>query len=552
MTRAQRRQLGKPPLDLIEEAVHLLRTAPALTFASYFVGTLPFVLGLLYFWTDMSRSPFANRHLAEAALGLALLFAWMKTWQTIFARRLRAQLAGGPMPRWTLRHCRRVFITQTIVQPTALFALPIAAIALVPFGWVYGFYQNVTALDDGEGDRSRKVLRAARKQAMLWPLQNHGALFALAGFGLYVFLNCAIVCFSVPGLAQMLFGIESIFTQSPMAALNTTFFAAMFALTFLCVDPILKAVYVLRCFYGESLQSGDDLKAELRQFTPATPSLAATFVLLLALAAATPVRAADENSGSRVPGSATRISQPATAAPADLDHAIDKTIHERKYTWRMPRAQKAESDSGESVITKFFRYIGQMIRRFFDWLEELLRKLFRGNHSSSSGAPGDAWITFIYVLLFVVLGAVIIALVMLLLHLYRKRSNAPKAVATEAIQPAPDLADENVGADQLPEDGWTRLARELLERGEFRLAMRAFYLASLSHLAGRNLIHIERFKSNRDYSLELDRRAHSFPELRSSFGENVSVFERIWYGMHEVNRDLVDRFATNVERMKLG
>jgi len=53
---------------------------------------------------------------------------------------------------------------------------------------------------------------------------------------------------------------------------------------------------------------------------------------------------------------------------------------------------------------------------------------------------------------------------------------------SEAIFPVPDLADENIRADQLPEDGWTKLARELLERGEFRLAMRAFYLASLAHL----------------------------------------------------------------------
>jgi hypothetical protein len=45
------------------------------------------------------------------------------------------------------------------------------------------------------------------------------------------------------------------------------------------------------------------------------------------------------------------------------------------------------------------------------------------------------------------------------------------------------VADENVRADQLPEDGWTKLARELLERGEFRLAMRAFYLASLARIS---------------------------------------------------------------------
>jgi cbb3-type cytochrome oxidase subunit 3 len=150
-------------------------------------------------------------------------------------------------------------------------------------------------------------------------------------------------------------------------------------------------------------------------------------------------------------------------------------------------------------------------------------------------------------------GLVAVVACSLAIILYRIWSNRRKTVSTaasEAILPVPDVADENVGADQLPEDGWTKLARELLSRGELRLAMRAFYLASLSHLAARNLISIARFKSNRDYERELRRRGHSFPELLSIFGQNISVFEGIWYGMHEVSHDSVDRFALNVERIK--
>ena len=69
MKPAQRRKQGRPALDLIEEAVHLLRTAPAGALAAYYLGALPFVLGLLFFWADMSTSAFARRHVAEAALG---------------------------------------------------------------------------------------------------------------------------------------------------------------------------------------------------------------------------------------------------------------------------------------------------------------------------------------------------------------------------------------------------------------------------------------------------------------------------------------------------
>jgi len=95
-----------------------------------------------------------------------------------------------------------------------------------------------------------------------------------------------------------------------------------------------------------------------------------------------------------------------------------------------------------------------------------------------------------------------------------------------------------------------KLARELLERGELRLAVRAFYLATLAHLAERNLLTLAKFKSNRDYERELTRRGHALAELPGLFGQNVSVFERVWYGLHDVNQDTVADFARNVERMK--
>ena len=84
---------------------------------------------------------------------------------------------------------------------------------------------------------------------------------------------------------------------------------------------------------------------------------------------------------------------------------------------------------------------------------------------------------------------------------------------TEA--PPVDLADENTGADRLPEDGWIALALELIARGDFRLAMRAYYFASLAHLAARQLIGLGRYKSNRDYEMELRRRSHALPEVLS-------------------------------------
>ena len=546
-----RRQQGKAAFDLIEEAVHLLRTAPTATLAVYYLGAIPFVLGLLYFWTDMSRSPFAGQHLADSALGVAALFLWMKFWQVIFARRLRAQIAVESVPFWTVRRWGRVFLTQAFVQPTGLFILPLSFIPILPAAWTYAFYQNVIALDDGGPEGVTGLLKKSWKQATLWPRQNLLALAILAAFGFYVFLNWVVAGFMLPHLLKMLFGVESVFTRSPFSMLNTTFFAGMASLTYLCVDPILKTVYALRCFYGESLKSGEDLRAELNSIAIGSRSLVAAGVVALGLICASSVRAAE------APAVATPPIKPTVSSsvkPADLNRAISQTIHEDKYTWRMPRKKIAESATQKGILERFFDKVGATLRKWaravLNWLDEWLRKLFRPSRiRSGSGSSGYGWIESLQILLYGLVVVVLAALAILLYRVWRDRWRPP-LIASEPIQPMPDIEDENVGADQLPEDGWTRLARELLERGELRLALRAFYFASLSHLAARNLISIARFKSNRDYDHELRRRGHSFPDLLLTFGDNLISFERIWYGLHEVNRELVDRFAANVERIK--
>lgn len=551
MKAAQRHQQARPALDLIEEAIHLLRTAPGGVLACYFIGTLPFILGLLYFWADMSRNPYARQHVVEAALGVTLLFVWMKFWQAVFSRQLRAFAAGETPPPLTARRCFRIAIGQATLQPTGLFLLPLAAIPALPLAWVYAFYQNLTALGDSAAPTVRELFRRSAKQARLWPRQNHLVLIILSLFAGFVFLNCCVGCGMLPHLVKTLFGVETVFSRGGLAILNTTFFATMFALTWLCVDPIIKAVYVLRCFYGDSVQSGADLRAELRQFAPDATRISVCLLVFLMLTHTAPAHAAETPQ--------TPITTAKTISPDELNRAIDETIQHRKYTWRMPRERVAEAETAEKgILAGFFESVGKMIRDAIkgtlEWIGNILRKIFGGRSwaSSPSSGSGSGWAAMLEMLLYALVAAVLCAIGVILHRLWRNRRLKPDLVQSEEIQPVPDLLDESVSADQLPEDGWIKLARELLARGEFRLALRAYYLSSLAHLAERNLISLARFKSNHEYELELDRRAHSFATLRRLFGENVNAFDRVWYGTHEATGELVTQFATNVERIKTG
>jgi len=278
MSRRHRRRTGPEPLELLEEAVHLLRLSPWSILGVYYFGSLPFVLGLLYFWADMSRGSAAYEHCAPAAFAVSVLFLWMKTWQAIFARRLRSRITGRSEAALTFSGFFRTALNQTILQPSGLFLLPLSLVFVLPFGWIYAFYQNITAFG-AEGLASKHVFQRAVRQAQLWPKQNHFLLAALLLFGAIVFLDVAIGLATVPSLLKTLLGIETAFTRSPWGLLNTTFAATVGALTYLCLDPLVKAAYLLRCFYGESLHTGEDLRAELRQFVP--DARAAALVLLL-------------------------------------------------------------------------------------------------------------------------------------------------------------------------------------------------------------------------------------------------------------------------------
>src|ERR1041384_3316852 len=118
---------SKPALDLLEEAAHVLRDAPAAALAAYFAGSVPFVLFFLYYWADMSSAASAFSDLLDDSLLLTFLYIWMKTWQTVFVWLIRDRLERGSgkevarnlgTKRWL-----RIALVQAVIQPSALFLL---------------------------------------------------------------------------------------------------------------------------------------------------------------------------------------------------------------------------------------------------------------------------------------------------------------------------------------------------------------------------------------------------------------------------------------------
>jgi hypothetical protein len=602
MKRVQQLEEGHSGFDLMEEAFHLLRSARPATLVTYYIGTIPFVLGALYFWSDMSQSAFARERLGTASLGMAALYFWAKFWQSIFARRLLFQRGYGDRlrseptlaARMDVRagarlnpseesglgfmDLLRIACVQSLIQATGLFLWPIALILLLPFGWVNAFYQSATVLGLGAGvtdpsggsDGSLvSTVKKAAQQAQLWVLHNHVFLLVWKGFWLFVLMNWMAAAMALPYLAKTFFGLESPFTKSPFVMMNTTFFAVMVVLTYLSTDPIHKAVYVLRCFYGQSLRTARDLRAELAEFLPgqnvrmqnhlarvaaiALASLA--FVILPAGAGARPLADVepDAPNGHFTHAHQEQTQDNRTVSPSHLDRSISEVLQQREYSWRLPRAD-VEREAGlvEGFVASIGETIASWVKAVGRWLSKVLDRILKFLRPPVSlGGSGMGLALAIRALAFVALVLLVFFAAMFAFRLWRRHAGRPDdVVLATPTQAPPDLSDHNVAADQLPENEWIKLGRELLQRGELRLAMRAFYLASLAHLAQRNLITLARYKSNYDYHRELRRRAHALPVVTDLFDENIRMFDRSWYGLHPVDESALDRFASNVERIK--
>lgn len=584
--RRRRKNTAVGGLALVGQAIETLRAAPVAAFAAYYVGAIVFVLAFLFFWSDMSRSAFAAEHCAAASLAMAAAFVWLKVWQCAFAGIVWRYVTDEPSPAWTVRRVARMVCLQTALGATGLLVIPLAMLLAFPFGHTLAFYQNLSVAGDGT-DTMRETVARAWREARRWPRQNHvviwlaspwmlgtamfvcfscawllmalspvslpfqdllgfvlavslmGSLVLLfAPLGYVVAINVSVLLIVLPAVLRSLFGIATPFSVGGVYAVtNTTFLMTVFWICFLCLDPIVKTTYVLRCFYGESLRSGRDLLVELRRVVGRTVLVA---LLACGSLAAIPASGAESD--------APLLTPPAAEPTQRLDDSIREVVRERRYTWRMPRERRPAPDDFEGPgwlrrllerlfegLRRVIETIGRALEEFFDWLEKLLQ----GERIPSRGIS-LSWQEWIRVLLFTSLAAAASVLGIGLYRLWKRRKTF--RAQPVAVPAAVDLEDEATAADELPPNQWFSMAEDLRSQGDYRLALRAAFLGELAELARLGRLTIVKHKSNRDYIRELQRRAHDIPDVCSAFGSAVRLIEETWYGTHTADEAMFARF----------
>lgn len=535
-------------LPLLEEAAAALQALPPRAWACHLAGTAPFVYALVSFWSDLCNRPVAQAQPLAWALPVAAAHLWMRVWQSRFCAYLADQRRGDPPQGWSIAEWARCAVNQLRFGAPAFVALLPAFFALIPYGWAYAFYQNLAITSHRPGG-GRLAWEAARQT----PYQNHALIAWLTLCWLAAFCNVFSVVLVAPGFIKLFMPVEWAFTRYPLWFLNSTALCVVAAITYLLTDPLVKSVYVLRAFYGLSQRTGADIQTDWRRLARPAAKARILAVMALALSWAAPAVASPAREGlaSQVPHASPAAPFESTLGPSPanrLDAAIEQALHDPRYDWRIPADLSDAGDSWLSrqvkrmfeAIERFIRLVGRFLRTIFDWLSEHLH-LRKTDPGASPEISSGALSTTLALLL---LGSTV--LLASLLWRSRKRAAVAEATPLAAIH-APDVSDESVTADILPDEEWLRLAEQFRAAREYRKSARAYYLALLACLDRRGLITLQRAKTNADYLRELRRRTvgHLFDE--SPFRQASRLFEAGWYGDHPVTSETLESLRVNVE-----
>ncbi len=475
-------------MNLVEDAVALLRRAPASAWAVYLAGAAPYGVGLIWFWLETTHSAYARQNIGFSSGALALLFIWKQICEAVFLARLRELLGGKAV---SVR--ASMILRQVAVQPTAFLAIPLAIVAVIPLPNVLLFYRRFSVDGKfmfGSGGRS------------LWVLTG---VASLSGILLYVNLLVAVVFLAQ--FATSVFGVESFDIGVAALLRNTTVHFAIGVVVYLALDLLFDAAAALDAFRAVSVRSGEDILA----------ALALVGLLLVGL----PAFAQDTQA---------------------LDHAIDRTLQQPEFAWRLEPAAGDLPPLVSSLVAGarvVGRAIEDAVKAVMKWLEPERRKA----DDRPTGKPAQRvgyWLAFFALLTAAVLAAFIL------------RNRRPKRATEQNEPPAPavDVRDESVLASSLAEDEWLRLAERYLSQGEPRLALRALHLACLRVLSERGLIAITRSKTGAEYLDEVRRRSRQTPPLAVRFRESVEIFELGWYSSHPVNREMVESYRQSLEQIR--
>lgn len=184
-------------------------------------------------------------------------------------------------------------------------------------------------------------------------------------------------------------------------------------------------------------------------------------------------------------------------------------------------AQEAPASASSVETRAFDRKIWRKATSGLDYTDSK-RRSRTSSSGEDSGAPGSRngrWV-------FMALGALLLGGVLFLLW---RAIRAYLSLQHRSVQQL-EVALEEIEARMFESD-LSSFIEQALASGQYRLAIRLYFLDILKMLALQKQIRWEKDKTNRQYSTELRSTG-----LSAEFDRLVLIFERVWYGQGQLDR----------------
>ena len=548
---ARSRRHSLNPLEALERGFALFQSTFTREAWRYYAGAAPLVLCFIPIWVIDGQIRISDDALLLEAALLAAAYLLRARMVAGYVQRVRERAFGVPVPKPEGVAARaaalgRLLAWKIMLSAAALATLPTVAAA----SWFYSACQ-FASLEAQEDASERHSFGGCLALASQW--FGGGLLLFLMLFPLWiaVWLNGLILALILPALLHSIFGVNTLLsTQMGVFSLlqSSAFWLSLLAGAWLALDPVVKCTFIAVYQHLRSRREGDDLrgtlaclpreqqrKAEL--ITSGKPAARAIIASLVALAAIQ--LGASQTARARAANVSVNSASVATNGSAyqarvqKLRQAVDEESQRAIYRWH-----DAEHPSPPTWLDKLLSKIGHALERAWKAFWDFLRKLWPRRLTFSPEGKGGGWRLKDIRIWLALLLALTLGVGASFFWLRRRRQAAHLSVPV-AIAPLPDLSNAAVASERSEEE-WFALAERLEGEGEWKLALRAAYLALLSGLAQREWLTIRRDRTNREYLDEFTRRWRRRPqaavearlEIPEELRTSLRLFDRVWYGSH--------------------
>ena len=538
----------------------------------YYLFTAPFVLAAIEFVASLSEGLVIPGEIARRAFVLSGLFCLKSAGQTIYCRSAVAELTGAP-PAWSAGGIARLAVVAGTVQSIMLPVSILSSFLFVTFGVTCAMCQHLFVLAGEKTADWKPALKRAYKMSMEGVWAQHGFWSLASLLYLVIFVNLAFLFQILPALLKTLFNIDTVFSESPVSTLNSTFLMLALGFTYLAVDPIVKLGYVIFHYRSVSRKSGADLLARLSAVKAARGALALAALAVLVFVMAPSIASAgdrrildgpeDTRAGhrdyyvpllkkywaeeirradtaqlwwipellqtdtwtpetvkflkQRVRYESQQVAGDSPAGARNFSGPMSEVFRADQYRWRV--AYEPEPARKDGLFAPLFEWLGRPVKAAVRWLNRGVKKIVRWllewilNLRDRSGPASPPTAVPYYLELAGIVFVFVLSAVLAVL-LVRQRKKFVRATAPPAA--GPDLEASRIDARQLALDEWMAMAESMLRENRLPLALRAVFLATLSKLNELGLIRFEPHKTNLAYVREFSLRGVSAAERAGS------------------------------------